>query len=256
MSNSLIMVLNSKFRTADSASVSDFTISIGQSISINQSVVQAVTLPNTVYNINDTNNVAFVNLIGLGTYVILVPVGQYNLVDFITALQTLLSGIDIGATVVQNPLTLKLDFTFSYPASFSTQSNSPLSKVLGTYVNNTGSPVSYPAIPVTSFSAFALPNLTGLRNIYICSRILGQGVNSILENGVNLPLVLNMPNTAPFGSVNYFECNETLLNLKTYKQGQNTQYIDIQLRDIDGNIIDLNGQEWGMTMLVYYDVAV
>ena len=250
MSNSLIMVLNSKFRTPDSASVSDFTISIGQS------VVQSVSLPNTIYNINDTNNVAFVNLIGLGTYVILVPVGQYNMAQFLLTLQGLLSAIDIASTVVQNPLTLKLDFTFTWPAQFSTQSNSPLSKVLGTYVNWNGSSIAYPAIPATSFSAFALPNLTGLRNIYICSRILGQGVNSILENGVNLPLVLNMPNTVSFGSVNYFECNETLLNLKTYTQGQNTQYIDIQLRDIDGNIIDLNGQEWGMTMLVYYDVAV
>jgi hypothetical protein len=249
------MVLNSKFRTPDSTSVSDYTISIGQSISIKQSVVQTVSLPNTVYNINDTNNVGFVNLIGLGTYVILVPKGQYNLAQFLLTLQGLLSAIDIGATVVQNPLTLKLDFTFSYPAQFSTLANSPLSKVIGTYINWTENPVAYPVAPVTSFSAYALPNLTGIRNIYICSRILGQGVNSILENGVNLPLVLNMPNSVPFGSVNYFQCNETLLNLKTYKQGQNTQYIDIQLRDIDGNIIDLNGEDWSLTMLVYYEIS-
>lgn len=254
MSNSLIMVLNSKFRTPDSASVSDFTISIGQSISIKQSVVQSVTLPNTVYNINDTNNVGFLNLIGLGTYVVLVPVGQYNLAQFLLTLQGLLTAIDIASTVVQNPLTLKLDFTFSYPAQWATDSTSPLSKVLGTYIN--WNQPHYPAVPANSFSAYALPNLTGIRNVYICSRILGQGVNSLLENGVNLPLVLNMPMTEPFGSVNYFECNETLLNLKTYKQGQNTQYIDIQLRDIDGNIIDINGAEWQLAMLVYYDVAV
>ena len=254
MSNSLIMVLNSKFRTPDSASVSDFTISIGQSISIKQSVVQAVTLPNTVYNINDTNNVGFLNLIGLGTYVVLVPVGQYNLAQFLLTLQGLLTAIDIASTVVQNPLTLKLDFTFSYPSQWVTDSTSPLSKVLGTYIN--WNQPFYPVVPANNFSAYALPNLTGIRNVYICSRILGQGVNSLLENGVNLPLVLNMPMTEPFASVNYFECNETLLNLKTYKQGQNTQYIDIQLRDIDGHIIDINGAEWQITMLVYYDVSV
>ena len=86
MSNSLIMVLNSKFRTADSNSSSDFTISIGQSISIKQMVIQSVTLPNTVYNIDSSNNVGFITLIGLGTYVILVPVGQYNLADFLITL--------------------------------------------------------------------------------------------------------------------------------------------------------------------------
>lgn len=254
MSNSLIMVLNSKFRTPDSASVSDFTISIGQSISIKQSVVQSVTLPNTVYNINDTNNVGFLNLIGLGTYVVLVPVGQYNLAQFLLTLQGLLTAIDIASTVVQNPLTLKLDFTFSYPSQWATDSSSPLSKVLGTYIN--WNQPYYPVVPANNFSAPSLPNLTGIRNVYVCSRILGQGVNSLLENGVNLPLVLNMPMTEPFASVKYFECNETLLNLKTYKQGQNTQYIDIQLRDIDGNIINLNGSEWQITMLVYYDIAV
>ena len=137
MNESSIVVLNSKFRTADSASSSNFQISIGQSVSIKQIVVKSVSMPNSFYNINSSNNVAFLNLIGLGTYVVLVPEGQYNLADFLTTLNTLLTAIDIGSSVVQNPLTLKLDFSFSYPAQFSTQSNSPLTKVMGTYINNT-----------------------------------------------------------------------------------------------------------------------
>ena len=252
MSNSLIMVLNSKFRTPDSTSSTDFTISIGQSISIKQSVIQSVSLPNTMYNITDKNNVTYLER-NLGTYIIIIPVGQYNIANLIIELQTQLTTIDIASTVVLNPLTLKLDFTFSLPSRFTCDAFSPLSNVIGTFAFNQ---THYPTVASISFSAFALPDLTGLRNIYICSRILAQGINSILENGVNLPLVLNIPNTAPFGSVNYYESNETLLNLKTYKQGQNTQFIDIQLRDVDKNIIDLNGQEWSISMLIYYDVAV
>ena len=255
MSNSLIMVLNSKFRTADSNSSSDFTISIGQSISIKQMVIQSVTLPNTVYNINSNNNVGFLNLIGLGTYVILVPEGQYNLADFLTTLTSLLTAVDIGSSVVQNPLTLKLDFSFSYPAQFSTQSNSPLSKVLGTYINWGTTPLYYPATPANTFSANGFTDLSGTRNFYICSRTLGQGTNSILQSGANLPLLLNLQNTAGFGDINYWQNNETRLSLKSYKQYQNAQFIDIQVRDIDGNIVDLNGAEWGMTMLIYYELV-
>jgi hypothetical protein len=256
MNDSSIVVLNSKFRTADSNSSSNFTISIGQSVSIKQIVVKSVSMPNSFYNINSSNNVAFVNLIGLGTYVIIVPVGQYNLANFLIALQTLLTGIDLGATVVQNPVTLKLDFTFSWPAQFSTQSNSPLSKVLGTYTTNTGDPTAYPVIPATSFSANALTDLSGVRNVYICSRVLGQGVNSILQSGDNLPMILNMPVTEPFGAVVYFESNETVLTLKSYKQTQNLQFIDLTLRGENSEVLDINGSEWSVTLLVYYNKII
>ena len=184
-----IMNLNSKFRTADSLSSSDFTISIGQSLSIKQMVIKNIIVPNSTYNITQYNNVGFLEQ-GVGTYVILIPIGQYNLADFIIALQAQLTTIDIASTVVQNPVTLKLDFTFSLPSRFTCDSNSPLSQVIG--VKNSGQPF-YPAVAVTSFPASGLTNLSGVRAIYICSRILAQGVNSVLHNGTNLPLVLMLP---------------------------------------------------------------
>ena len=251
MSNSLIMVLNSKFRTADSNSSSDFTISIGQSISIKQMVIQSVSLPNTVYNITAQNNVSSLEY-NLGTYNITIPIGQYNLAEFIIALQAQLTTIDIGSVVSQNPLTQKLQFTFSLPARFVCDSFNPLSKVIGVVTFNQ---MYYPMVASASFSASALPDLSGTRNFYICSRTLGQGTNSILEDGNNLPMILNMPNTVGFGDVNYWMNNETRLCLKTYQTPQNTQFIDITLRNIDGVIVDLNGADWTLTVLVYYGLV-
>ena len=245
------MVLNSKFRTADSNSSSDFTISIGQSISIKQMVIQSVTFPNTVYNITDKNNVGGLEY-NTGTYNITIPIGQYNLAEFIVALQTALTVIDIGSVVSQNPLTQKLEFTFSMPARFTCDIFSPLSKVIGVSAFNK---THYPTVASASFSALALPDLSGTRNFYICSRTLGQGTNSILQSGNNLPLLLNLQNTAGFGDINYWQNNETRLSLKSYKQYQNAQFIDVQVRDIDGVIVDLNGAEWGMTMLIYYELV-
>ena len=255
MNESSIVVLNSKFRTADSASSSNFQISIGQSVSIKQIVVKSVSMPNSFYNINSSNNVAYLSLIGLGTYVVLVPEGQYNLADFLTTLNTLLTAIDIGASVVQNPLTLKLDFSFSYSAQFATV-DSPLTKVMGTYINNIGIPAYYPAVASPTFSAFALPDLSGIRNVYICSRVLGQGVNSILQAGDNLPMILNLAVTEPFGAVVYYEANETLLDLKTYKQLQNCQFIDLTLRGENMEVLDINGSEWSVTLIVYYNKII
>ena len=248
MSNPLIMVINSKFRTADSASSSNFTVSICHSIPIKQMVIQSVTLPNTVYNITDKNNVGFMEY-NNNTYNLLIPVGQYNLAEFIMALQAQLTVVDIGSVVSQNPVTQKLEFVFSLPARFLNSMYSPLSKVIGVAIFNQ---LYYPLVLSTSFSAETLPNLSGTNNFYICSRTLGQGTNSILQNGANLPLLLNLPNTAGFGSINYWENNETRLALKTYKAYQNAQLIDIQIRDIDGDIIDLNGADWGITFLIYY----
>lgn len=251
MSNSLIMVLNSKFRTADSYSSSNFTISIGQSISIKQMVIQSISLPNTVYNITAQNNVGSLEY-NLGTYNITIPIGQYNLAEFIVALQDELTTIDIGSSVSQNPLTQKLEFTFSLSARFVCDSFNPLSKVIGV---STFNQMYYPMVASSSFSASALPDLSGTRNFYICSRTLGQGTNSILQSGDNLPLLLNLQNSVGFGDINYWQNNETRLSLKSYKQYQNAQFIDIQVRDIDGVIVDLNGAEWGMTMLIYYELV-
>jgi hypothetical protein len=52
MSFSTILNINSKYRTVDSLSSTNFNISVGQSINIKQMVVKNVTLPNTSYNIN------------------------------------------------------------------------------------------------------------------------------------------------------------------------------------------------------------
>ena len=101
-----------------------------------------------------------------------------------------------------------------------------------------------------------LPNLTGIREVFICSRTLAQGVNSLLQNGVNLPMILVMPNNVPFGSVNTYQSNDNMLDIKTYKQLQNIQYIDIQVRDGDNNIIDLNGENWSMTLILYYELTI
>jgi hypothetical protein len=69
-------------------------------------------------------------------------------------------------------------------------------------------------------------------------------------------MILAMPNTVPFGSLNHYISNDILLDVKSYKQLQNVQYCDIQIRDEDNNIIDLNGEEISLSLLIYYDLVL
>ena len=252
MSFSTILNINSKYRTIDSASSTNFNISLGQSINIKQMVVKNVTLPNTSYNINSTNNQLrwvynSVNILST------LPIGQYNLVELASALQTAFIVYDVGATVTINPLTEKLVYHFTLPAQMLINSLSPLASLIGFNLYNV---VAFPAVAGVNFIAPTLSNLAGIRNFFICSRTLAQGFNSVLQNGTNLPMILAMPNTASFGSLNHYVSNDILLDVKTYSQLQNVQYCDITVRDEDNNIIDLNGEEISLSLLIYYNLVL
>ena len=65
-----------------------------------------------------------------------------------------------------------------------------------------------------------------------------------------------MPNVVPFGAINAYQSNDNMLDIKTYKNLQNIQFIDVTLRDLDNNIIDLNGENWSMTLILYYELTI
>jgi hypothetical protein len=253
MSFSTILNINSKYRTVDSISSTNFNISVGQSINIKQMVVKNVTIPNTSYNINSTNNQlrwVYNSSNKLST----LPIGQYNLAELASALQTAFIVYDAGATVTINPLTQKLVYHFSLPAQILINSDSSLSYLIG--FNLASGVLAFPATAGANFTAPTLPNLAGIRNFFICSRTLAQGFNSVLQNGTNLPMILAMPNTVPFGSLNHYQSNDILLDVKSYKQLQNVQYIDIQILDENNNIVNLNGEDISLSLLMYFDLVI
>ena len=253
MSYSTILNLNSKYRTTDSNSSSDFNISIGQSINIKQAVLKTVIMPNSMYNITSRNNqFTYFDTVNHG---IIIPVGQYSISLLVSTLQTAIQSTDPLATVVQDPVTNKLVFTFTVPTKiYVGVSYSTLPEFIGFNIPNFIG--LYPVGSTTTIYAPNLPNLSGVREVFICSRTLAQGVNSLLQNGVNLPMILVMPNVVPFGAINAYQSNDNMLDIKTYKNLQNIQFIDIQLRNLDNEIIDLNGENWSMTLILYYELTI
>jgi hypothetical protein len=239
---SSILNINSNFQIFSSTSTSShFDFNIGQALNIKELVIKNITVPNTVYNVNNLNNTF--TYIPITPVNIVVPVGNYDITSLMTTLQTLIGGQLISWNL--NPTTGKIDLVWSIPVHL------PASGIANLIGLRNSLILPYPTTPIASFSLPFVPDMTAVRNFYICSRTLAQGVNSILVQGTNLPIIAIVPNTVPFGGINHYVGSDSLLELKIYTAQQNLQYIDIQIRDDNGRIVDLNGSSFQMNCLIY-----
>ena len=113
-----------------------------------------------MYNITDFNR-TFSYKIATITYTISIPAGQYNITNFITALQT--AGTGIGLAITQNPITNKLSFTTTTNIEYLNITGNAMADVLGI---KTGSGTA-----VGAYTAEHIVDLGGIKNIYLESSI-------------------------------------------------------------------------------------
>ena len=242
------VVISSKDRTNDSRSTTDFTYSIGQTIEVSSIAIKTVSIPVVQYNINQTNNKLTLLIENSPPKVIFIEQGQYDISSFMTSLQTSLreTVLDETFSVSQNSLTGKLLIT-SDVTIFSVDidpTNSPMAKVIGFDLKINSIPVfSQEIIPPY------IPRLGGTKNYYLTSQVLSQGFNGIFRNGQQLPLLINIPITEPYGFVEQYE--PQVLNVKTFNRPQNLQWIDIKILDEDMNTVDLLGADIEIVLKIY-----
>ena len=246
------VVINSKYRTPESRSSTDFTYSIGQSLEVKAVAVKSISIPVLQYNITSLNNSLTVSY-GAGIVTgIKIPVAQYNMTTFRATLQEILRVTisDDTLTITQDALTKKLTFTAdTVPFQFYRDTYSPLSKIIGLPPSD---------IPVNTLQLVCpqLPNLGGLKNYYLTSRILSQGFNGVFQNGRQIPLVMTIPIAVPWGTVEHYEPDGFQLNIKKYNRPQNIQMIDIQILDEDLSPVDLNGADIEMVIKIYSESSL
>ena len=101
--------------------VSDATYSIRVPIYKKKANLLGFTVPNTLYNINTTNNTLIFTVSG-NTYTVSIPPGAYNSASFLQAVQTAMSsaGSGLNFTVTQNNNTFLI--TIASTASFTMRS--------------------------------------------------------------------------------------------------------------------------------------
>jgi hypothetical protein len=207
--------------------------------------VKEVTIPSSAYNITSKNNAFFMSD-GTTTYTFRITPGQYNITSLITQINT--NPSNIYFTVAQDPYTLKLKATRTF--------GSPLDFVSGTDNINGAVGIVAPLTFNVNTMFQNLPDLSGIRNFYVVSSVLGDGNSMISPTLPKLSVISVVPNDVTWGQICYYRSNEEALDAIYYpsqSNGKNISYVDLKLVSIDGQPIDLNGLDWSILIKVHYN---
>jgi hypothetical protein len=194
-------------------------------------------IPVSFYTINESNNVIGTNL---GNIVI--PVGNYNFNSLapvvVSAFQTQIS---VGITFTISKFTGLVEFTFVSGIGNSYFNFNNSYKIFGFLPN-----VNYPYIGASCPSLFPL-NLLGIKKLNIQSQKLQ--ISSFTSATTNLGITLaTIPVDQPaFSMISY--SSQTDLN-KSALQTSYIDQIDISIVDEDNNLINFNGIDWSITLVL------
>lgn len=241
MTQSSFVVINSKFRSRDSRSTSDFTYSLGETLNVKTVAIKSICIPNTAVNINSKNNK--MEIIYNGTqYTIIVPVGQYNISQLLSAVSSsFTTQTGTAGTFLQDSFTKKVVIT--------TPSNLQILAAATSLGTKLGFKVS--TTPQIINTGDSLPSLSGTLNYFVSCPELVQGYNSISLGGQKFGILCDIQNDKPYGEYLRYEANDFKLNQKYFLRTQNIQWLTIQILDSDFNIVDLQGADLELVLKIY-----
>ena len=199
-----------------------------------------ITLPNSMYNVTTRNNTILFrnNATPVLSRTITVPVGNYNVDNLVSKMNELMAVDSIG-TIAFNDQTSR--FTFSFTTAFQIMSTT-MERILGLKNQTPSGSFS------TTFGCLDTADLGGVINIYL--RIKNLSMNNVDTRGVrNGNIIANIPNTTNYGGYIFFVPSEVLY----YTVGENSiSYLDIELTDQNGNVLELQGAEYNITLTVHF----
>jgi hypothetical protein len=223
-----------------------------------------VVFTNAAYNIrsgklNSPNN-RFTFSTDLGVYNTTVPDGFYNSTQLMAAMTTAINAVfalvGLGQTISFTQIDTNQKIYLTYNKGISVANNFTIltntDKTDSTWLNLGFSFGTSTTTHLTPLVAENVPNLTGIRQVYLQSSALAPG-NQIDEKGIWQNVGLAIPVTASFGAVNVFECKVDQLCQITFQTKRNLSVIDFQLVDDKGNLLDLNGTTMKIELRVWSD---
>ena len=202
--------------------------------------LKTLIVPNTEYNVNyKSNKVALTasDMIAVAD----IPVGNYDIPDFLDALKTVLdvAGSPNTFAITQNALTKKITFVKSAGAEFTIGNESKMKRLIGQSSSKTSSGLS--------LECDGIPDLSGMRLVVINSYNLGkfkisQGDTKLESRKTSC--LGSQPMTAGFGGVLKLEQDEDTLDSIYFAGYKNISDFDISLTDENSELLELNNTEW------------
>lgn len=230
--------IDSKDRDPDSFSREHFWIDIPVNIDrVKKVELYSVEIPYSFYAITGNNNILRYTFSNDQSNVlnIQIPYGNYTASRFVETLNSMLNGI----TVIYDRETQKLNF--SAVVAFRLDPSSPIAYILGI---DSSEIINY----VLNYTPSHVINITGPRYLCINSSALVKPLlyKPLIRNDNNYDALCKIDISAPPGGY-ILEKNILSMPLK-FGVYQKISKIDLQLTDEFGNIIDLNGKDWSVTV--------
>jgi hypothetical protein len=210
-------------------------IEIPDGFHIYLSVVSCL-IPYSFYNINSSNNVLKYSFDGVSLFTLTIPIGNYNVNNLLSVLKT---NISPQFTITYD--NVKNKFTFTHATNdFMFMSSSTCLQILG--FNNNETIASNPSASL-SLTSVNCVNVYSIRTIQVNSNLITYNINKVQKN--NFCILCSVPITCtPFSLIEYI--NRT--NFKTNLFLNRISNIKIKLTDDNGNLIDLNGCHYSLTI--------
>ena len=203
-----------------------------------------MTLPNSIFNVTlDTNNIVVNNKI----YTI--TPDNYSADELAKAIQIKLLAGDASTSAPALPVGTKCEFIsqgktfkFTFTTNIQIQSSS-MQRQLG--LKNQFPCPSNAALRV--YNTTNICDLAGATNVYV--RIRNLTFNNLDSRGKTSNIIASVVNNTNYGGFIFYVPPEVLY----YQVKENIiSHLDIELTDQNGNILELNGAEFNLTMTVHY----
>ncbi len=201
--------------------------------------VQSATIPYSFYNVDYFNDLLVYNVNGGSDINITIPQGNYN----VTTLRTFLVSVMTDFTVTYSSLNNSYTFTHS-THDFSFKKASTCMEILGFNEDVTYSSISRSMTSINSINLFTI------RNIYIQSNnLMLSNLNNATPN--NCTILCSVPlTTGQFSVVTYSKVNNIRSRIDNIR---NFTQLNIHLTDQDGDILDLNGCHFSLTLQIDFE---
>jgi hypothetical protein len=210
-------------------------IEIPDGFHIYLSVVSCL-IPYSFYNINNSNNVLQYSFDGVNLFTLTIPIGNYNVNSLLSVLKS-----NISPQFIITYDNVKNKFTFTHATNdFMFMSSSTCLQILG--FNNNETIASNPSASL-SLTSVNCVNVYSIKTIQVNSNLITYNINKVQKN--NFCILCSVPITCtPFSLIEYI--NRT--NFKTNLFLNRISNIKIKLTDDNGNLIDLNGCHYSLTI--------
>lgn len=197
-----------------------------------------LTIPNTIYNLNSSSNNNSITFTQGSTVTVSISSGNYSASTLKDALNTAISAAGLNITVTfdeENAV-----FTFTGTSAFTIDS--------ATMSRQLGLKEQLPTSSSTSYTATRVCDLAGATNLYIRIRNLSLGGN-LDSRGNTTSIIASIVVNVNYGDYIFFSSPDILYFMISENK---LSHLDIEITDQEGNVVDLNGSSFNMTLSVHF----